>query len=104
MFDEDISVFFDLGTHADSFIRQRPAQPDVSFAAIKGVVSKEALQGYAVGNFHELRYATGSVDLQDGDEVLHVRPAGSLAYRVRGEPELQNDGSESLVRLAEVRP
>ena len=105
MLADDMSVFFNTDEMADLFIRQRPAEPDAEFAAILGVKSKDSADGYVVGTLHELRYATADIDLHDGDELLMLLAnATARAFRVRGEPEPQIDGAESLAHISEVAP
>jgi hypothetical protein len=103
MFDEDMSVFFNTDEMAQLFIRQRPAQPDLEFAGILGVKSKDSADGYVVGTLHEMRFATRDVDLHDGDELLMPLANNTArAFRVRGEPEPHIDGAESMAYLSEV--
>lgn len=100
MIDEDMGVFFDADDHADVFSVVGLPPPDNTVTGIFGVTAKDALQGYAVGVQRELRYPASSLALRDGDELER----GSLRYKVRGEPEPQNDGQEMLAVLSEVRP
>ncbi len=100
MHGEDMSVFFDPADNADTFTVARLPAPGNVMVGIMGAVSKEGVQGYAIGLHRELRYPIGSPDLIDGDELL----LGLVRYRVRGEPEAQNDGSELVVQLSQVRP
>lgn len=105
MFAEDMGVFFDpVNGMADWIVLQRPPAADVRFGGIVGAVSKEALQGNAMGVTRELRFAAGAVDLRDRDAIVHEHAGGSTAYTVRGAPQLQNDGSESVASLSVVRP
>ncbi|MCS4509138.1 hypothetical protein [Xylophilus ampelinus] len=100
MHGEDMSVFFDPADNADTFVVLRLPPPGNVLVGITGAASKEGVQGFAIGLQRELRYPAGSPDLVDGDELL----LGAVRYRVRGEPEAQNDGSELVVQLSQVRP
>ena len=96
---EDMSVFFDPDGGAVTLQLRRPGEPDAKIVGILGAVSKDGLEGYAIGVRRELRYPACPVQLRDKDSLW----LGEQHFTVRGSPELQNDGQELVVQLSEVR-
>lgn len=102
MFAEDMSVFFDTEGFASVFTVQRLAPPANTVTGIFGASSRAGLEGYAIGAHRELRYPVGQPALHNGDELVHQ--VDGSTYKVRGEPDMQNDGSEFLALLSKVTP
>lgn len=104
--DEDMGVFFDVdGGHADLFVLLgREGEPRAEFPGIVGLKSRDTLEDHLVGTVRELRYPTASIVLGHDDVVVRKLRTGDETYRVRGEPDLQNDGAEAVVTLSEALP
>lgn len=89
--DLDLPVFFDPSVFAVECTRVRASVPDALFAAILGVVDESMFDGHVLAGATRLRFATGDVDLLEGDLVQ----AGGESYRVARQADRVNDGAES---------
>ena len=98
--DDDMTVFFNPD-FASTWTRLAGVDIDaVQFPAILGVQDVEALQGYALGAEYELCYATGDVDLAEGQTLQET--GKPQIWRVRQEPRRTNDGLTSSVFIGLV--
>ena len=98
--DDDMAVFFSPD-FAAPWVRLAGVGVDAAqFPAILGVQDVEALQGYALGAEYELCYATGDVDLAEGQTLQET--SKPQIWRVRQEPRRTNDGLTSSVFIGLV--
>lgn len=98
--DDEMTVFFNPD-FASTWTRLAGADCDaVEFPAIFSVQDAEALQGFALGAENELCYATGDVDLAEGQRLQ--QQGKPELWRVRQEPRRSQDGLTSTVALGTV--
>jgi hypothetical protein len=100
MIAEDMGVFFDPEDFASVFTVARLSPPENTVTGIFGEFSRGALDGYGIGEHRELRYSLGQPALREEDQLVR----DGVTYRVRGQPEIQNDGRELVVVLTKVAP
>lgn len=99
--DDDMGVFMnaDFCSTWTRFADVDCAQ--ASFLAIYGVQDAAALQGYVLSADHQLTFSTADItDLHDGQTLQ--QQGDPAEWRVRGEPQRDNDGSTSTLSIGRI--